>query len=61
MKEQIIMKFKFRKILALGRAYYASIPKTWLESNNLEKGSRVYISLREDGSLIIEPRQEVSQ
>ena len=42
--------------MSLGKSSFViSIPKSWLRSNDLQKGDRVYLDVHNDGSLVIHP------
>ena len=48
-----------RKIMSLGKSSLViSIPKSWLRTNDLTKGDRVYLETRPDGSLVVHPSLE---
>ena len=48
-----------RKIMSLGKSSYViSIPKSWLRTNDLNKGDTVSLDVQSDGSLVIHPTLE---
>jgi len=48
-----------RKIMSLGKSsFVVSIPKSWMKMNDLNKGDRVSLDVRPDGSLVLQPTQE---
>ena len=51
-----------RKIIALGKSSRAiTVPKTWLRMNNIDKGDRVSLYIRNDGSLIVHPANKIKE
>ena len=54
-----IPKMELRKIMSLGKSSYViSIPKSWLRSNDLNKGDTVSLDVQPDGSLVVHPTLE---
>lgn len=48
----------FRKLQVTGGGTYTvSLPKNWIEENSLDKGDQVSISVKEDGSILISPKE----
>jgi phosphate uptake regulator len=49
-----------RKITSLGKySLIVTLPKNWVEMNNLSKGKTVSLTIEKDGSLVIHPSLEV--
>jgi phosphate uptake regulator len=44
-----------RKLQRVGASYLLSVPKHWVDSNGLGKGSVIFVHERADGMLIIDP------
>jgi len=44
-----------RKLQRVGASYLISVPKHWVDSNGLKKGSMVIVHERADGMLILDP------
>lgn len=44
-----------RKLQRVGASYLLSVPKQWVDTNGLKKGSMVLVHERADGMLIIDP------
>ncbi len=44
-----------RKLQRVGASYLLSVPKHWVDSNGLKKGSMILVHERADGMLIIDP------
>lgn len=45
-----------RKLQRVGASFLISVPKRWVHSQGLEKGSTILVHERADGTLIIDPR-----
>lgn len=50
---EAVIKLGRYKLQRLRRSYYLAIPKVWVESKNLKKGSELEILLDSDGNLLI--------
>lgn len=56
------MKLDHRKIMALGKtSAVISLPKKWLDTNELEKGDFVNLKLLLNGSLVVTPARNESE
>lgn len=55
-KNEFEIKIK-RNIRLTHTTFVVSIPKIWLNGNNLNKGSVVIMTLQKDGSLLITPEK----
>lgn len=46
-----------RKILEISGTYYISLPRSWIRFHKLKKGDTVFISITDEGTLEISPRE----
>lgn len=47
-----------RKILEISGTYYISLPRNWVKFHKLKKGDTVFISITDEGSLEITPKEK---
>jgi antitoxin component of MazEF toxin-antitoxin module len=45
------LKFKSRKLQAIGKSLYLALPNSWIKTMELKKGDEVSITMQNDGSL----------
>lgn len=51
-----------RKIMALGKSSRViSLPKSWLKRNNLDRGDRVSLIIRRDGTMVVHPTLDAKE
>lgn len=50
---EAVIKLGRYKLQRLRRSYYFAIPKVWVKSKNLKKGSKLEILLDSDGNSLI--------
>lgn len=51
-----------RKLITLGKSSYAiTLPKDWVTRNQLEKGDMISVVVQRDGSLGVNPSQDVEE
>ncbi|MFP3952387.1 MAG: PhoU domain-containing protein [Candidatus Bathyarchaeia archaeon] len=51
-----------RKLITLGKSSYAiTLPKDWVTRNKLEKGDMISVEVQRDGSLGVNPSQDVDE
>lgn len=43
------------RIQKLARSWTVTIPKKWIDENNLNRGSKIEYLVQEDGNLLVKP------
>jgi len=52
------MERTYRNLQKISGSFFVSLPKKWVDNNNLRRKSSIMIDVRSDGSLIISPKHE---
>ena len=55
------MKIKIKKprtIVSIGYSFLITLPKIWLDNNNLNKGDKIYFEIDNNKNLILKPEEQ---